>query len=234
MFRLLLLVIFYGLMIPLVGVVGILWTLVSGSVDWLFFTAMKVAYFGVKLVGVQVEVLGKERLDPNGTYIFMCNHVSNLDPPIVVPMVPRRSSVLVKKELFRVPILATAMRMASFVAVDRQNRDAAIASVQAAKDVMQQGINIIIFPEGTRSPDGKLLPFKKGPFHLAVEAGAKVVPMTIHGTERLWPKGKMEIRSGVATLVFHEPVDASKFASREELGEHVRQVISSALPESMR
>src|SRR3954471_7523701 len=102
--------------------------------------AMWAALTGVKLVGVKVNVIGRDRL-PAGTYIFMCNHVSNLDPPILVPLLPGRTSVLVKKELFRIPILARAMRMASFVSVDRRNRDAAISSVERAKDVMQHGIH---------------------------------------------------------------------------------------------
>lgn len=234
MLRALVLLVFYAVMVPVIGLVGIPWTLIVGNVGWMYRRAMWAAFTGVRLTGVKVEVIGRDRFDPQGTYIYMCNHVSNLDPPIVVPLIPKQCSVLVKKELFRIPILSTAMRMADFVAVDRQNRDAAISSVERAKVVMEKGINITIFPEGTRSLDGKLLPFKKGPFHLALETGMPVLPMTIHGSETLWPKKTFKINQGKVTLVFHPPIWPKDCASREELMDKVRAVIASSLPEHMR
>jgi len=175
-----------------------------------------------------------DNFDSKGTYIYMCNHVSNLDPPIVIPLTPRRTSVMVKKEVFRIPILAKAMRMARFVEVDRSNRDAAIANVERGVDVLRSGINISVFPEGTRSRDGKLLPFKKGPFHLAMESGMPIIPMTIYGTETMMPKGDWKIRGGTATVVFHPPVDPKAFADRDQLMATVREIIASSLPERMR
>jgi 1-acyl-sn-glycerol-3-phosphate acyltransferase len=183
---------------------------------------------------VQIEVEGRDRFDPNGTYIYMFNHVSNLDPPLVIPLIPRRCSVLLKKELMKIPILSRAMKMAQFVPVDRSNREAAISSIGRAVDVLRDGVNISIFPEGTRSRDGKLLPFKKGPFHLAMESGVSIVPVTIHGTEQMMPKGKNTIRAGVAHVIFHAPVSPKDYASREELMEAVRTAIDSALPAEMR
>jgi 1-acyl-sn-glycerol-3-phosphate acyltransferase len=232
--RSIVLVLFYAVVIPIVGIPGIIWTVISGSIDLLYRVAMKCALAGVQLVGVNLDVRGLENFDPKGTYIYMCNHVSNLDPPIVIPLTPRRTSVMVKKEVFRIPILAQAMRMASFVEVDRSNREAAIASVERGVDVLKSGINISVFPEGTRSPDGKLLPFKKGPFHLAMESGVSIIPMTIYGTETMMPKGDWTIRRGTATVVFHPPVDPKGFADRDQLMSAVRDVIASALPERMR
>jgi 1-acyl-sn-glycerol-3-phosphate acyltransferase len=228
------LALFYLLMIPLIGPIGILWALVSGRIDWLYSRAMWAAYTGVRLTGVKVELRGYNEFDHNGTYIYMCNHVSNLDPPIVIPLIPRRTSVLVKKEVFRVPILAQAMRMARFVAVDRRNRDAAIASIQAATEVMRAGINMAIFPEGTRSPNGKLLPFKKGPFHLAMESKIPVLPISISGTETMMGKGTLRIKKGTAIVVFHSPIWPENFPDRDQLTEAVRAAIASGLPESMR
>lgn len=233
MIRSIIWVLFYAIVIPIVGIPGIIWTLISGSIEALYWTAMECALFGVKLIGVKIDVRGRENFDPNGTYIYMCNHVSNLDPPIVIPLTPRRTSVMVKKEVFRIPILAKAMRMASFVEVDRSNRDAAIASVERGVDVLKTGVNISVFPEGTRSRDGKLLPFKKGPFHLAMESGVSIIPMTIHGTETLMPKGDWKIKGGTVSVVFHAPVDPKQFTDRDALMEHVRNVIASALPERM-
>lgn len=234
MIRTLVLVIFYLIMIPLVGFVGIIWTLISGRVDWLYWRAMWATYAGIRLIGIKVELRGYHDFDHAGTYIYMCNHISNLDPPIFVPLIPRRSSVLVKKEVFRVPILAQAMRMARFVAVDRRNREAAISSIQAATEVMRDGINMALFPEGTRSPDGKLLPFKKGPFHLAMESKVPVLPVTISGTEKMMGKGTLRIKGGTATLVFHPPIYPENFADRESLTEAVRAAIASGLPTEMR
>lgn len=234
MIRTLLLIAYYLIMIPLVGPIGILWTFLSGKVDWLYHNAMWATYSGVRLVGVKVELKGYRDFDHKGTYIYMCNHVSNLDPSIVIPLIPRRSSVLVKKEVFRIPILAQAMRMARFVAVDRSNKEAAIASIQAATDVMKDGINMAVFPEGTRSPDGRLLPFKKGPFHLAMESGVPILPITISGTETMLGKGSWKIKQGTATVVFHPPLYPSAYADREALAQAVKESITSGLPPGMR
>jgi 1-acyl-sn-glycerol-3-phosphate acyltransferase len=171
---------------------------------------------------------------PERNYIYMSNHVSNLDPPVFIPLLPGRCSVLVKSELFRIPILGTAMKMAELVPVERTNRESAIESVRAAADVMQHGLNMVIFPEGTRSVDGRLLPFKKGPFHLAMETGIPVVPVTILGTAECWPKGTWAMKPGIATLVFHAPVDPANFADRDALMAVVREQIASALPEDKR
>src|SRR5260370_28476288 len=124
---------------------------------------------GVGLTGLRVETVGLDKLDAAGTYIFMSNHVSNLDPPIFIPLIPRRTSVMVKKELFSYPILGRAMRMASLVPVDRGNRDAGIEAVKAAKELVGQGLNMTIYVEAKRSFDAQLLPFQKRSFYLPMD-----------------------------------------------------------------
>ncbi len=225
---------FYALIAPGIALVGFPWTFLTGKIEFLYWMSTRAAFFGMKLAGIRVEVLGLDRLDKSRTYIFMCNHVSNVDPPIVVPLIPRRTSVLVKKELFRIPLLSRAMRMGSLVPVDRSNRDAAIASLRAAGDVLRQGIHMTIFPEGTRSPDGRLLPLKKGPFYLAMDTGVPIVPMTILGTFEIMPKGSLAIRKGTATLIFHQPIDPKNFATREALMEAVRQKMAEPLQPELR
>jgi 1-acyl-sn-glycerol-3-phosphate acyltransferase len=234
MIRSLVLASWYALAILTLGPVGIIYSLIVDDIDWLYWRAMDVARFGLRLVGVKLDVRGREEFDHSRTYIYMFNHVSNLDPPVLIPLVPRRTSVLLKKELMNIPILSRAMRMAEFVPVDRSNRDAAIASIGRAVEVLNDGINISIFPEGTRSRDGKLLPFKKGPFHLAIESGVDILPVTIYGTEKMLPKGRSSLRPGTATVVFHRPISPKSFASREELQEAVRREIESTLPPEMR
>jgi 1-acyl-sn-glycerol-3-phosphate acyltransferase len=207
---------------------------VTGSVAFLYRVAVSGAFFGTRLVGVRSETVGREQLDPAQTYIFMANHVSNIDPPVFVPLIGRRVFILVKKELFRIPVLGYAMRKARFIAVDRKNREAAVESVKQAIEVLRDGLSMMAYPEGTRSRDGKLLPFKKGPFHLAIDSGLPVVPVTIVGAHEVWPKGHFRITPGTITIVFHPPMDPRAFSSREELMEAVRAKIDSALPEQYR
>ena len=234
MIRTLLMLAFWLLLVPFAALIGFPWTFLSGKVDVLYWLGTRVAFAGVRVAGVKVKVVGLDSLDAAATYIFMSNHVSNLDPPILVPVIPRRTSVLVKKELFRVPILSRAMRLASLVPVERSNRDAAIASLRAASAVLARGIPMTIFVEGTRSFDGRLLPFKKGPFYLAMESGVPVVPVTIVGTHHILPKRRFSIRAGTVTVVFHSPLNPQQFSDRDALLAAVRDSIESALPEECR
>jgi len=230
-FRALALLAFWGVAAVAVGLIGIPWTFLSGKVDLLYRMGVGVGLAGVRLVGVKIVVVGSEKLDWRRTYIFMCNHASNLDPPIVIPVMPRRTSVLVKKELFRVPLLGWAMRLASLVPVDRKNREAAIASLGFAAEVLRSGMNMTIWPEGTRSGDGRLLPFKKGSFHLATDTGVPIVPITLVGTHEIWPRGEFAIHPGTATVIFHEPIDPAAYPSQEDLIKAVRERMRSGLPE---
>ena len=222
---------FWGLAAPVAALIGFPWTFISGDISLLYSMFMWGAWNGVCLTGVRVATVGLDQLDAAGTYIFMSNHVSNLDPPILIPLIPRRTSVMVKKELFTYPILGRAMRMGSLVPVDRGNRDAGIEAVKAAKEVIGQGLNMTIYVEGKRSFDGKLLPFKKGPFYLAMECGVPVVPVTMAGTHYAMPKKRFAIRPGTVKVIFHEPIEPKDFGSRECLMEKVRAAIDSGLPE---
>jgi 1-acyl-sn-glycerol-3-phosphate acyltransferase len=195
---------------------------------------MGLALTGCKIAGARVRTVGLDKIDHQGTYIFMSNHVSNLDPPILCPLIPVRTSILAKKTIWRIPILGPAMKMAEIVPVERENRAAAIQSIRTAAEVMSHGISMTLFPEGTRSPDGRLLAFKKGPFHLAMEAGFMVVPITILGTYEMMPKGKLIVRPGTVTIIFHPPVDPKGFPSREDLRHAVWETIHGALPEERR
>lgn len=234
MIRALILSIFYALLVPAAALVGFPVLFVTGRVDFLYRVALWGAHLGARLVGVRWETIGRDRLDPNQTYIFMANHTSNIDPPVIVPLIGRRVFILAKKELFKIPIFGYAMRKARFIAVDRQNRNAAIDSVRRATEVLQSGLSMMVYPEGTRSRDGKLLPFKKGPFHLAMDSGASVVPVTIIGAHEIWPKGTFRVTPGTIRVVFHAPVDPHGYPSREALMEDVRAIIESALPEKYR
>jgi 1-acyl-sn-glycerol-3-phosphate acyltransferase len=234
MIRTLIMLIFWALAAPLAALIGFPWTFLSGDIRLLYRMFTWGAFAGVRLVGIRVETIGLDRIDTSRSYIFMTNHVSNLDPPIQIPLIPHRTSVMVKKELFKTPILGPAMRMASLVPVDRGNREAGIEAVAAAKSVIEQGINMTIYIEGKRSFDGKLLPFKKGPFYLALECGVPIIPITIVGTHYAMPKGRFSIKPGLVKVIFHPPIEPRDFRSRDQLMENVRAVIESAMPEEYR
>ena len=228
--RSLLALLFWIVFAPPAALIAFPWTLITGKVEFLYWIGMGLALMGARVAGARIKLVGLDKIDTAGTYIFMSNHVSNLDPPILVPLIPGRTSVLAKKEIWRIPILGKALDLAEIVPVERSNRDSAISSIRRAGEVMRHHINMTIFPEGTRSPDGRLMPFKKGPFHLAAETGFPIVPVTILGTYEMMPKGSSIVKSGTVTLVFHPPIDPRQFASREELVQAVRDAINSALP----
>ena len=228
--RSLLALLFWLVTVPVAALIAFPWTFITGKINLLYFVGMNLALLGARIAGARIKIVGLDKIDRSGTYIFMSNHVSNIDPPILVPLIPGRTSVLAKKAIWRIPILGKALDMAEIVPVERENRDSAIQSIRRAGEVMRHGINMTVYPEGTRSRDGRLLPFKKGPFHLATETGFPIVPVTILGTFEMMPKGQAFVKSGTATLVFHPPIDPGKYATREELMEAVREVINSALP----
>lgn len=221
---------FWAIALPIAALITVPWALITGNVNPLYRIGMWGALTGVRLAGVKVKIIGRENLDPRATYIFMANHASNIDPPLLLPIIPGRSSVMARHELFNYPILGRAMRIASLVPVNRGNREAGIAAVRAAEQVVHQGIHMTIFVEGGRSFDGKLLPFKKGPFYLAETCQVPVVPVTISGTHYVMPKGRLAVKGGEVVVTFHNPIPTSEFGSREELTEKVRAVINSALP----
>jgi 1-acyl-sn-glycerol-3-phosphate acyltransferase len=219
---------------PLAGIIGIPYTLLVGDISLLYRVAMWITNAGVRAAGIKVEISGLENIPAGRSCIFMSNHVSNLDPPVVLPLLPGRSSVLLKQELMSIPILGKAMRLAKFVPVERgSRRDAAQASVEAAADALRSGLHILVYPEGTRSLNGRLSTFKKGPFFLAQETQAPIVPIALAGTQSMMRKGSSAIMPGLARIQVLPAVEPSKYESRDELMAAVRSAIAEALPPEM-
>ena len=211
------------------------WCLVTGDIMPCYMVACAIVRVGLWVAGVRVVVEGLETVPAHTACIFMANHVSNLDPPVLIPVLPGRTAVFLKRSLMKIPVLGYAMRLANFIPVDRAGSvQTAQENVRLARKVIEAGIHITTFVEGTRSKDGRLLPFKKGPFYLAMECGVPVVPVTIVGTHELMPKGRFAIKPGTATVIFHPPIEPENFGSRERLMEKVRAVIESGLPEELR
>ncbi len=211
------------------------WCWITGNVLPLYKATRFMLSSSCRLAGVRIRASGFECIPKDRACIFMSNHVSNLDPPALITIIPGRTSAFMKRSLMQLPILGTGFRQGEFIAVDRTgSRADAQRSVAAAEQVLAKGVHITIFVEGTRSPDGRMLPFKKGPFFLAMAAGALCIPVSIHGTEKLLRKGSLRMSRGDANVVFHPPIDPAAFSSREELMQAVHVAIASGLPEWMR
>jgi 1-acyl-sn-glycerol-3-phosphate acyltransferase len=220
---------------PALGVVGIPYTLLKKDVTFLYWGSMWITRAGIRASGIKVRREGFENIPVGRACVFMCNHVSNLDPPILMPAIPTRCSVMLKKELMSIPILGTAMTLGGFIPVERgHRRDAAQATVAAASKAIADGLNIVVFPEGTRAVDGRLSTFKKGPFFLAMQTGAPVVPVAISGTETMLRKGRSLLTPGTAVIRMLPVIEPGDYAAREDLMKAVKAAIADALPSSMK
>ena len=191
----------------------------------------------LRLGGVSLNVIGLERIDPLQQYIFMVNHQSNIDIPVLVEGL--RSFQLrwiAKKELLRVPFFGWAMWASKHIIVDRGNRSDGIKILQQAKQRIAAGISVVIFPEGSRSRDGKLLPFKKGGFLLAVQTGRPIVPITIRGSSELLPPGAWRLKSGTVELIIDQPVTVTgvRPGNLRILSGQIRQTIERRLQSAPR
>lgn len=206
------------------GLVGIPYTLITGDSRPLYWLGRLGVRIGFALARIRIVVHGKEKLSGDPHYIYMMNHNSNLDAPAVFLHLPGEVRALGKQELFKLPVLATAMRLGGFVPVDRSNRESAIASVRNAARLAREGASFLIAPEGTRSRTGELLPFKKGGFHMAIESEVPVLPITVLGAYELMPPGSAAIRSGTIDIYFRDPIETRGLGpgGRQELMERVR------------
>jgi 1-acyl-sn-glycerol-3-phosphate acyltransferase len=228
-----LLIVYVLLALP-AAVVGLPWTLLTRDITLLYRWSMWIVRLGFRLVGIRVEVSGREQVPRDRACVFMSNHVSNLDPPVLLPVIPGRTSAFLKRSLMRIPLLGWGMQLADFIPVDRDGSvEGAKESVSAAMRVLRSGVHVTSFVEGTRSRDGRLLPFKKGPFYLAMETGAPVVAVSIWGTEQMMRKGSVKLYPGAAHVQFHAPLMPADFADRDQLMAAVRAAIASGLPEWM-
>jgi 1-acyl-sn-glycerol-3-phosphate acyltransferase len=174
------------------------------------------------LAGARLEVTRAGSL-PDGPLIFACNHESALDIWALVATVPRIVRFVAKIELFRIPVFGQYMRLGGHIAVDRSNRSNAVASLRRAGQTVRAGTSLIVFPEGTRSLDGRIRPFKKGPFVVAHEAGVPVVPVAISGAGRITPKNHIAVQPGTIRIAIGDPVSPADFPDKSALLLEVRR-----------
>lgn len=227
---------FVALMLALAVLFVLPW-LVLGVViidrpDRMYWLAMKIVRSATRLLGVRVHVEGLENV-PRGPCVFVANHTSTIDPMALIPAIPQRVGIVVKRELFRIPIFGTAMRVVQFVSVDRSDKESTTAVVPLAEQHLRNGLSYMFFSEGTRSEDGRLRPFKRGAFTLAINARVPVVPVSIVGAHRLMKKGHNVVYPGEVTIRFAPPVDASAYTieQRGDLIARVQAVVAAGLPQ---
>ena len=186
------------------------------------------------ILGINVDVKGVEKVDNNKAYIFMANHLSLLDGPLLFWLIPQSISVILKKEIFRIPIIGQGMQVAGFIPVDRRRMKGGKKSIaEAARQVRENGLSFLIFPEGTRSRDGRLQSFKRGGFFLALDSQAPIVPISIQGTYELMPRRSFFAKKGNIIVHFHAPQTVSEYDYRTMtwLIDVVRKTIKSELKE---
>ena len=176
---------------------------------------------------IKVSVKGLANIDPSSPYIYMPNHQSNFDIPVLLGHLTVQFRWLAKMELFKIPIFGRAMRKAGYISIDRNDRESAFGSLEVAAKKIKSGVSVLIFPEGTRSRDGKIRSFKKGGFVMAVDAGVPIVPVVITGTRAIMSKDKFRIYPGHVSMVIHKPISTSTYTreTKEALMESVRCVI---------
>jgi len=194
--------------------------------DWILTTWARIIIFSS---GNKLIVEGRERLDPAAVYVFAANHQSNFDIPALVLATKRTVRFVAKKELFRIPLFAQGMKMSGMIAIDRGNSQMARQSMQEAAQKMRRGVSVIIFPEGTRSRDGEIAPFKKGAFILALEGGFPVVPVSVSGSFFIMQKNSWRMRRGNIKIVFGEPVQPENYSAgqRQEILDETRRRIEA-------
>jgi 1-acyl-sn-glycerol-3-phosphate acyltransferase len=185
-----------------------------------------------RIIGIKIEVAGLDRFDAGTPYVFMSNHLSFLDGPLLTTVIDRPVRVIVKKFVFRFPVLGLGMRFAGYVPLGKEGAGSGRKSIaRAAQLINDYRYSFLIYPEGTRSRDGKIQPFRRGGFFLALECGTPIVPVSIRGTYELMPHGQWHIRKGLVRITFHEPVPVTGYTPETMAGlmGRVKDAISSAL-----
>ncbi len=207
-------------------------SLVTRRTDSLYRNAIRGCRMAVWLAGIRLEIRGREKIPVGRAVVFMPNHQSMCDPPAMMSILPP-VLVLLKRTLFHIPMLGPAMRMHGFVPIDREHRERAMQAVEEAAARLRAGHSFLVYPEGTRSPDGRLLPFKRGAFVMAMKAQAPVVPVSVSGAYKIMRKGSMSLRPGTVRITFHDPVPTEGYEgdARSIVMEKVRAAVVAGLAE---
>ena len=180
--------------------------------------------------GIRVTVRGMENVPKTGPSIFMANHASLADIPVLLAFLKVQFRWLAKAELFKIPILGRGMKGCGYISIDRSDRKSAFDSLKKAAETIRNGVSVMIFPEGTRSKDGHIQEFKKGGFVLALDAAVPIVPVVVHGTANILPKGTMRVHPQPVLIEIHQPIDTSAYTrkTKDDLIFRVRMIMQDA------
>lgn len=224
MLRFVFLNLFIALHTLVFGAYGLLLALFGGNAGFVhFYCAVPWAKTILKVCGVKVELKGALPIRGDIPRIYMANHCSYFDIFALLSALPVDFKFIVKQELMAIPIFGHAMKRAGYIGIERKDPRRALKSMHEAAERIRNGASVLIFPEGTRSDDGRLQPFKPGGFHLALKSGCDIVPVTILGSHRIVPKGSWNIRKGTIRLIVGEGV-ALKGQSRKNMGQVMDRV----------
>jgi len=215
------------------SLMGLFMRLRDPSGDWVLDLARWWSGWVTRFAGVRVTVDNRANLEPQQPYVFMANHASTVDIWALFLAIPRRVRMIAKKQLARIPLFGWVMWAGRFIFIDRQNAVAARRSIDDAGRRIRGGDSVLIFPEGTRTRDGQLGPFKKGGFHLAMEAGVPIVPIGLRGTRALMPRGSLRVKSGEVFVTIGTPIPTSGLTveDRPALIQRVRDAIAAMAAE---
>ncbi len=232
--------IIFALVLVVFTSIGAIGTIIIG----LFQRPSPISYFYILqpwsrlllwVAGARLTVKGRENIAPDRSYVVLSNHTSHMDIPALVAALPIHLTIIAKKELFRIPIFAQGMRGFGILEIDRSNRQRAIETLRKAAELARsKKISILAFPEGTRSTDGKLKSFKKGPFMMALDAGMPILPVSVSGTFPILPKGRWRINPGQQVrVIIHPPIDTTAYTieTRDALIEKTHELIASGFVE---
>ncbi len=230
--RTIILLVIYILLSILILIPVILFCYLMKREQPLFSISKWALRLGQIVLGIRLDVSGIEKIEKKAAYVFMSNHLSLVDGPLLFMLIPKSLKVILKKEVFRIPVISQGMRQAGFIPVDRKSIRGGKESIdRASRVIREKAFSFLIFPEGTRSRDGKLQPFKRGGFLLALNSGASIVPVSIKGSYELMPKGSFFAKRGDIRVIFHSPLSVAGFKQDRisELRDRVRDIIQSGL-----
>jgi 1-acyl-sn-glycerol-3-phosphate acyltransferase len=222
---------FIAIFIVLLAPVGILWGLITGNPALIYRLARFCIRTAGWMSGVQIEVQGKENIALGKTYVFLSNHQSNFDGPVLVHVIPRDWKAIIKKEMMRLPVFSLVLKQAQFVPIDRRNPKKAHEGIELGAKMLSEGKSFVAFPEGTRSRDGRLGEFKKGVFIMAIKAQIPIIPITILDSDKILPPKRYAIHPGRIRVIFHDPIvtEGMSLEDRNQLVLLTRNAIASAM-----